>query len=55
MYPLGEEGQGLVEYSLIILFIALVVIIALTFFGGTALLGYYNSIHDSLPWLVSSP
>ena len=54
MYPLGEKGQGLVEYSLIILFIALVVIIALTFFGK-ALLAYYNSIHDSLPWLVSSP
>lgn len=38
-----EERQGLVEYSLIILLIALVVIIALTLFGQT-LANYYGSI-----------
>jgi pilus assembly protein Flp/PilA len=31
-YP-QEKGQGLVEYALILIFIAMVVIIALTFFG----------------------
>ncbi len=30
-----EEGQGLVEYGLIILLIALIVLIALTVFGQT--------------------
>ena len=49
MYPVGEEGQGLVEYSLIILFIALVLIIALTLFG-TVLLAYYESIREGLPF-----
>ncbi|MDO9065647.1 MAG: Flp family type IVb pilin [Chloroflexota bacterium] len=48
MYSLGEEGQGLVEYSLIILFIALVAIIAMTFFRDT-LLGYYLSIVSAWP------
>lgn len=28
-----EEGQGLTEYALIILFIAIVVVVALTVFG----------------------
>ena len=31
----GEEGQGLVEYSLIILMVAVVVVAGLTLFGGT--------------------
>jgi pilus assembly protein Flp/PilA len=44
----GEEGQGLVEYSLIILLIALVVIIALTLFGQ-ALANYYGSIVSAWP------
>ncbi len=48
MNPLGEEGQGLVEYSLIILFIALAIILALTLFG-TTLLAYYNSIVSAWP------
>lgn len=43
MYPVGEEGQGLVEYSLIILFIAILAIIGMALFG-TALLAYYNQI-----------
>jgi Flp pilus assembly pilin Flp len=49
MHTFGEEGQGLVEYSLIILFIALVLIIALTLFGGT-LVTYYSSIVEGLPF-----
>ncbi len=48
MYPVGEEGQGLVEYSLIILFIAILVIVALALFG-TALQGYYNKIIEVWP------
>lgn len=31
----GEEGQGLVEYALLVLLIALIVLIALTVFGQT--------------------
>lgn len=55
MYPLGEEGQGLVEYSLINLFIAPVAIIGLGAFDG-ALYSYYNdNIYKALPWLPSSP
>jgi pilus assembly protein Flp/PilA len=30
----GEEGQGLVEYSLILLMVAVVVVAGLTLFGG---------------------
>jgi Flp pilus assembly pilin Flp len=48
MYPVGEEGQGLVEYSLIILFIAILLIVALTLFG-TTLVTYYESIREGLP------
>jgi Flp pilus assembly pilin Flp len=47
MYPVGEEGQGLVEYSLIILFIAILLIVAMTLFGS-ALLAYYNQIVAAL-------
>jgi len=39
----GEEGQGLVEYSLILLLVALVVVAGLTLFGG-ALNGVYTTI-----------
>lgn len=38
-----EEGQGLVEYSLILLLVALVVVGGLTLFGG-ALNGAYTMI-----------
>jgi Flp pilus assembly pilin Flp len=48
MSPVGEEGQGLVEYSLIILLIAILLIVALTLFG-TTLVSYYNSIVEGLP------
>jgi len=38
-----EEGQGLVEYALIILFVAVVLVAALTTFGGT-LSGLYQQV-----------
>lgn len=47
--PDHEEGQGLVEYSLTILLIALVVIAALSAYGGT-LGALYQSIVDRLPF-----
>lgn len=31
----NEEGQGLVEYALIIALVAIIVIVALSFLGGT--------------------
>jgi len=43
-----EEGQGLVEYSLILLLVALVVIIMIKGIGGT-LNGTYSSINSSMP------
>jgi Flp pilus assembly pilin Flp len=39
----GEEGQGLVEYSLIILMVAVVVVAGLTLFSG-ALNSVYTTI-----------
>ena len=35
MFLPKEEGQGLVEYALIIVLVAIVVIVALTALGGT--------------------
>ncbi|HEY0602435.1 MAG TPA: hypothetical protein VGD58_05965 [Herpetosiphonaceae bacterium] len=43
-----EHGQGLVEYSLIILLIAIAVIVAVTAFGQE-LLATYNFIVGSWP------
>lgn len=43
-----EEGQGLVEYGLILLFVALVVLIALTVFGQTVS-GLYSQVVSSWP------
>jgi Flp pilus assembly pilin Flp len=48
MHPVGEEGQGLVEYSLIILFIAILLIVVLALLG-TTLVSYYESIREGLP------
>ena len=31
----AEEGQGLVEYALILVLVAIVVVLALTFFGSS--------------------
>lgn len=42
-----QHGQGLVEYALILVLIALVAIAALAFFG-TAVSGYLSSIGTSI-------
>ena len=42
------EGQGLVEYALIIAFIAIVVIVALVFFGSR-LTTLYSRLASSIP------
>jgi pilus assembly protein Flp/PilA len=34
LFPLREEGQGLVEYAMILIFIAIALIIALTLTGN---------------------
>ncbi|HNR00997.1 MAG TPA: Flp family type IVb pilin [Anaerolineaceae bacterium] len=43
-----EKGQGLVEYALIIILIALVVILAVSFFG-TTLSNTFNFITNNIP------
>ncbi|HEV8536558.1 MAG TPA: Flp family type IVb pilin [Candidatus Limnocylindria bacterium] len=43
----NEEGQGLVEYALIIAVIAIAVIIAMVFFRD-ALSNYFSSIGNNL-------
>ncbi len=40
-----EEGQGLVEYALILVLVAVVVIAALTLFGND-LLALYQDVYD---------
>ena len=47
MYLPREEGQGLVEYALIIVLVAIVVIAALTALGGQVQ-GVFQSITDAL-------
>ncbi len=42
-----EEGQDLIEYALLIVFIALIVVVALDPLGD-AVSAVYNSIHNSL-------
>jgi Flp pilus assembly pilin Flp len=44
----GSEGQGLVEYGLILLFVALAVIVAMIFFGDR-LSNIYSKIGNSIP------
>ena len=43
-----EYGQGLVEYSLILLLIAIVLIVILTVYG-TELADVYSNIIDQIP------
>lgn len=45
----NEKAQGMVEYSLLILLIALVVIVALTLFG-TQLSSIYSQIANASPF-----
>lgn len=44
----GHAGQGLVEYGLLLLFLATAVIVALVFFGDR-LAVVYSKIGDSVP------
>ena len=46
--PLSEGGQTLVEYALIILFVAIALIVALETLAG-GLNGFYHTAADALP------
>ena len=48
IYAPAEEGQGLVEYAVILMLIAIVVIAILTIFG-TQLSSLYSRITSSVP------
>ena len=48
MQRVGMKGQGLVEYALILVFVAIVVVAALTIFGPT-LGNTYSSIIGMFP------
>ena len=47
MLQIKERGQGLVEYALILVLVAVVVIAALTLLGPT-IAGIFNTINASL-------
>ncbi len=47
-YPINEKGQGLVEYALIIIFIAVVVIAAIVMLGPT-IGNMYSRISNLFP------
>jgi len=44
----GDSGQGLVEYSLILLLVALALIVVLSVYG-TDLANVYSNIIDNIP------
>lgn len=48
LLPAAEEGQGLVEYALVILFIAIACVAAVTTLGGT-LRTAYQSFAAAIP------
>ena len=48
LYHKAEQGQGMVEYALIIVLIAIVVVVALTLFG-TQLSSTYSYITSMVP------
>ncbi len=48
LYREGHEGQGLVEYALILAFVALLVIVALVFLR-TQIESGYSRIGNSIP------
>lgn len=50
----NEEGQGLVEYALIIALVALLVIVALKFLGGTVG-NTYNNVGATLGGTTPAP
>lgn len=45
-YVLNEEGQGFVEYALIIMFVALVVVVALTLLGNNTA-GFFSNFTNT--------
>ena len=45
---LQEGGQGLVEYSLIIVLVAIALIVALNVLGSGLVSGFYNNIISAL-------
>ena len=47
LFSLEEKGQGMVEYAMILVFVTLVVIAALTFFGPV-IGNTYSSINSKL-------
>jgi pilus assembly protein Flp/PilA len=47
LFSLREKGQGLVEYALILVFVALVVIAALTI-SGPIIRNTFNTINSNL-------
>ena len=47
LFSLKEKGQGMVEYALILVFVAMVVIAALTILGPI-ISNTYNSINSKL-------
>ena len=47
-FKVSEEGQGLVEYALIIMLMAIVLIVALNFLAGGITEALYNNIISSL-------
>ncbi len=51
IYMPAEDGQGLVEYALIIMLIALVLIAIITLFGNQ-LSSTYSSIQSGVEWAI---
>jgi pilus assembly protein Flp/PilA len=49
---LSERGQGLVEYALILLFVAIVVIIAVTAIGTTTK-SMFSDVNSSITTMIS--
>ena len=49
-----EEGQGMVEYGLILALIAIVVIVALVALGPK-IKGVFQAVNDSVPSVTAAP
>lgn len=50
----GQRGQGLAEYALILAFIAIVVIAALSFFGEQLLAVLSGQVGSQIGWVVDN-